>query len=145
VAEVKVRKTPSLRRSLKLFECQKKREFYPLFIPLLSVSYPLFIHSVVGWFFGPARRGLSLLNLPYVPTVAPAAHLFVTPGSGVHTSTSPFFREYRATSSPRQQLLFNPSFAQTASNAFCGECSRVRLTSDGKIRTCLFSQVDHDL
>ena len=29
--------------------------------------------------------------------------------------------------------------------AFCGACSRVRLTSDGKIRTCLFSQVDHDL
>ncbi len=31
------------------------------------------------------------------------------------------------------------------SNAFCGACSRVRLTSDGKIRTCLFSQSDHDL
>jgi cyclic pyranopterin phosphate synthase len=30
-------------------------------------------------------------------------------------------------------------------NAFCGACSRVRLTSDGKIRTCLFSQVEHDL
>jgi cyclic pyranopterin phosphate synthase len=29
--------------------------------------------------------------------------------------------------------------------AFCGNCSRVRLTSDGKIRTCLFSQSDHDL
>jgi cyclic pyranopterin phosphate synthase len=29
--------------------------------------------------------------------------------------------------------------------AFCGQCSRVRLTSDGKIRTCLFSQTDHDL
>ncbi len=29
--------------------------------------------------------------------------------------------------------------------AFCGACSRIRLTSDGKIRTCLFSQVDHDL
>jgi cyclic pyranopterin phosphate synthase len=29
--------------------------------------------------------------------------------------------------------------------AFCGACSRVRLTSDGKVRTCLFSQVDHDL
>ncbi len=29
--------------------------------------------------------------------------------------------------------------------AFCGYCSRVRLTSDGKIRTCLFSQSDHDL
>jgi cyclic pyranopterin phosphate synthase len=29
--------------------------------------------------------------------------------------------------------------------AFCGACSRVRLTSDGKIRTCLFSQNEHDL
>ncbi len=31
------------------------------------------------------------------------------------------------------------------SRPFCGHCSRVRLTSDGKIRTCLFSQTDHDL
>jgi cyclic pyranopterin phosphate synthase len=31
------------------------------------------------------------------------------------------------------------------SQAFCGACSRIRLTSDGKIRTCLFSQFDHDL
>ena len=31
------------------------------------------------------------------------------------------------------------------SQPFCGACSRVRMTSDGKIRTCLFSQVEHDL
>lgn len=31
------------------------------------------------------------------------------------------------------------------SRPFCGHCSRIRLTSDGKIRTCLFSQTDHDL
>ena len=31
------------------------------------------------------------------------------------------------------------------SRPFCGHCSRVRLTSDGKIRPCLFSQTDHDL
>jgi cyclic pyranopterin phosphate synthase len=31
------------------------------------------------------------------------------------------------------------------SEPFCGKCSRVRLTADGKIRTCLFSRVDHDL
>ncbi|MHB1938277.1 MAG: GTP 3',8-cyclase MoaA [Acidobacteriaceae bacterium] len=31
------------------------------------------------------------------------------------------------------------------SHPFCGHCSRVRLTSDGKLRTCLFSQSDHDL
>ena len=28
---------------------------------------------------------------------------------------------------------------------FCGHCSRIRLTADGKIRTCLFSQADHDV
>ena len=33
----------------------------------------------------------------------------------------------------------------SVTQAFCGACSRVRLTSDGKIRTCLFSQVEHDL
>ncbi|GAA3759918.1 GTP 3',8-cyclase MoaA [Terriglobus aquaticus] len=31
------------------------------------------------------------------------------------------------------------------SRPFCGHCSRLRLTSDGKLRTCLFSQTDHDL
>ena len=31
------------------------------------------------------------------------------------------------------------------SQPFCGHCSRVRITSDGKIRTCLFSLFDHDL
>jgi cyclic pyranopterin phosphate synthase len=31
------------------------------------------------------------------------------------------------------------------SDPFCGHCSRIRITSDGKIRTCLFSVWDHDL
>lgn len=31
------------------------------------------------------------------------------------------------------------------SRPFCGHCSRVRITSDGCVRTCLFSQSDHDL
>jgi GTP 3',8-cyclase len=31
------------------------------------------------------------------------------------------------------------------SHPFCGHCSRIRLTSDGKIRTCLFSLFDHDM
>lgn len=28
---------------------------------------------------------------------------------------------------------------------FCGHCNRLRLTADGKIRTCLFSLTEHDL
>jgi cyclic pyranopterin phosphate synthase len=31
------------------------------------------------------------------------------------------------------------------SHPFCGQCSRIRITSDGKIRTCLFSVWEHDL
>jgi GTP 3',8-cyclase len=31
------------------------------------------------------------------------------------------------------------------SQPFCGFCSRIRLTADGKLRTCLFSKDDHDL
>ena len=28
---------------------------------------------------------------------------------------------------------------------FCGQCSRIRLTADGQIRTCLFSNTEHNL
>ena len=28
---------------------------------------------------------------------------------------------------------------------FCGHCNRIRLTADGKVRTCLFSVAEHDL
>lgn len=28
---------------------------------------------------------------------------------------------------------------------FCGECSRLRLTAEGNLRTCLFSMVDHNI
>jgi len=30
-------------------------------------------------------------------------------------------------------------------NQFCGACSRIRLTADGQIRTCLFSAAEYDL
>ena len=33
----------------------------------------------------------------------------------------------------------------SVSNAFCGQCSRMRLTADGKLRPCLFSNVEYDL
>ena len=31
------------------------------------------------------------------------------------------------------------------SQPFCGHCNRIRLTADGKVRTCLFSVKEHDL
>ena len=31
------------------------------------------------------------------------------------------------------------------SEPFCGHCNRLRLTADGRIRTCLFSVQEHDV
>ncbi|HKQ76960.1 MAG TPA: GTP 3',8-cyclase MoaA [Blastocatellia bacterium] len=36
-------------------------------------------------------------------------------------------------------------FINPVTQPFCGHCSRIRLTADGMIRTCLFSTVEHDI
>jgi cyclic pyranopterin phosphate synthase len=36
-------------------------------------------------------------------------------------------------------------FISSVTEPFCGECNRIRLTADGKLRTCLFSLREHDL
>lgn len=36
-------------------------------------------------------------------------------------------------------------FISSVSQPFCSDCDRIRLTSDGKLRTCLFSQHETDL
>ena len=36
-------------------------------------------------------------------------------------------------------------FINPVTQPFCGHCSRIRLTADGQIRTCLFSNVEHDI
>ncbi|MGA8367615.1 MAG: GTP 3',8-cyclase MoaA [Candidatus Acidiferrales bacterium] len=49
-------------------------------------------------------------------------------------------RKYRFTDGRGEIGLIAP-----VSQPFCGQCSRIRLTADGKLRTCLFSKEDHDL
>jgi cyclic pyranopterin phosphate synthase len=36
-------------------------------------------------------------------------------------------------------------FINPVSEPFCGDCNRIRLTADGQLRTCLFSQRETDL
>ncbi len=36
-------------------------------------------------------------------------------------------------------------FINSVSEPFCAQCNRIRVTADGKLRTCLFSQREHDL
>jgi len=50
-------------------------------------------------------------------------------------------RKYRFADGARGEIgLIAP-----VTQPFCGHCSRIRLTADGKLRTCLFSKDDHDL
>jgi GTP 3',8-cyclase len=55
--------------------------------------------------------------------------------------TSETARRYRfADGAPGEIGLIAP-----VTQPFCGHCSRIRLTADGKLRTCLFSKDDRDL
>ena len=49
-------------------------------------------------------------------------------------------KRWRFADSPAEIGLITP-----VSEPFCGQCNRLRLTADGKIRTCLFSLHEHDL
>jgi cyclic pyranopterin phosphate synthase len=56
----------------------------------------------------------------------------------------------RARSETARRYVFDDGWGEIGiiapvSHPFCGHCSRIRITSDGKIRTCLFSVFDHDL
>jgi GTP 3',8-cyclase len=56
----------------------------------------------------------------------------------------------RAPSETARRYMFEDGVGEIGiiapvSRPFCGHCSRIRITSDGKIRTCLFSVWDHDL
>lgn len=56
-------------------------------------------------------------------------------------SPSETARRWRfADGSPGEIGFINP-----VSQPFCGHCSRIRLTADGMIRTCLFSTVEHNI
>jgi cyclic pyranopterin phosphate synthase len=56
----------------------------------------------------------------------------------------------RADSETARRFVFKDGMGEIGiiapvSHPFCNHCSRVRITSDGKIRTCLFSVFEHDL
>ncbi len=78
--------------------------------------------------------------------VVPAAEIYRRihsrwPLSQIPHEKSETARKYRfADGAPGEIGLIAP-----VTQPFCGHCSRIRLTADGKLRTCLFSKDDHDL
>jgi len=107
-------------------------------------------------FAGFARqRGLIMRFIEFMPLDADRAWTrdMVVTGAEVHRRISALWplvpvvhersetaRKYRFADGPGEIGLISP-----VSQPFCGACSRIRLTADGKLRTCLFSKEDHDL
>jgi len=60
----------------------------------------------------------------------------------------PLGLEHASATAKRWRLLGGGSeigLIMPVSEPFCGQCNRIRLTADGKLRTCLFSLEEHDL
>jgi len=102
------------------------------------------------------ERGLIMRFIEFMPLdadrhwslnlVVPAAEIYERihaqwPLVQIPHEQSETARKYRfADSAPGEIGLIAP-----VTQAFCGHCSRIRLTADGKLRTCLFSKEDRDL
>jgi cyclic pyranopterin phosphate synthase len=102
------------------------------------------------------ERGVVMRFIEFMPldadrhwhreAVVPAAEVFKRinarwPLEQIPHEPSETARKYRfADGAPGEIGLIAP-----VTQPFCGHCSRIRLTADGKLRTCLFSKDDHDL
>jgi cyclic pyranopterin phosphate synthase len=102
------------------------------------------------------ERGLIMRFIEFMPLDAdrhwtralmvPAAEIYQRihsrwPLEQIPHERSETARKYRfADGAPGEIGLIAP-----VTQPFCGHCSRIRLTADGKLRTCLFSKDDHDL
>jgi cyclic pyranopterin phosphate synthase len=65
---------------------------------------------------------------------------FLLRPSEVHRGSETSSRYRFADGAPGEIGIIAP-----VTDPFCGACSRIRLTADGQIRTCLFSTVEHSL
>jgi len=102
------------------------------------------------------ERGLIMRFIEFMPLDADRSWTrdLVVTGAEVHQRISALWplvpvvhersetaRKYRFADEAAGEIgLISP-----VSQPFCGACSRIRLTADGKLRTCLFSKEDHDL
>ncbi len=79
----------------------------------------------------------------------------VVPGREIHDAINAIYPLQLKDSSRGSETAWKYEFADGAkgeigiiapvTEMFCGACSRIRLTADGQIRTCLFSTTEHNL
>ncbi len=81
------------------------------------------------------------------PSHFPTAHTGLKPGAN-ETGLLPAASDNPSSTSKRWTFADGRGeigIIAPVSEPFCGQCNRIRLTADGKIRTCLFSVTEHDM
>jgi GTP 3',8-cyclase len=102
------------------------------------------------------RRGLSMRFIEFMPLDSARAWQkeLVVPASEILRRLQARFGLKAVPSENKSETARRWTFADgrgeigiiaPVSEPFCGHCNRLRLTADGKIRTCLFSVVEYDL
>jgi GTP 3',8-cyclase len=102
------------------------------------------------------RRNLGLRFIEFMPLDSGRAWQkeLVVPGREILQRLHSRFNLRTVKSSNPAETAKRWSFAEgngeigviaPVSEPFCGHCNRLRLTADGKIRTCLFSLTEHDV
>jgi cyclic pyranopterin phosphate synthase len=102
------------------------------------------------------RRGLHLRFIEFMPLDSARAWLreLVVPGREILARLQQRFALRPVASDNKSETARRWAFADgpgelgiiaPVSEPFCGHCNRLRLTADGKVRTCLFSVIEHDL
>ncbi len=101
-------------------------------------------------------QAVSLRFIEFMPLDSGRAWLrdLVVPGREILARLQARFELRPAVSDNKSETAKRWTFADGSgeigiiapvTEAFCGHCNRLRLTADGKIRTCLFSLHEHDL
>jgi cyclic pyranopterin phosphate synthase len=102
------------------------------------------------------ERNLSMRFIEFMPLDSSRAWMkdMVVPGREIVERLQSRFDLVPVTSANRSETARRWTFPDgrgeigiiaPVTEPFCGHCNRIRLTADGKIRTCLFSLHEHDI
>jgi cyclic pyranopterin phosphate synthase len=133
----------------------KELGFHPIKVNAVIIR-GLNDHEIEGLAEFARARDLALRFIEFMPLDSARAWLkeLVVPGHELLERLQEHF-ELKPVSDPNvsctaKRWAFTEGRAEIGiiapvTEPFCGHCNRIRLTADGKIRTCLFSVSEHDL
>ena len=114
-------------------------------------------HEIVDFARFARERGVSMRFIEFMPLDSGHGwdREMVVTGREIRVAIDTEFPLERMSDSRGSETAWKYRFADGApgeigiiapvTEMFCGQCSRIRLTADGQIRTCLFSTKEHDL